>query len=71
MSGADRLRTQTLRTLSEILGIPVEHFFDGDLPADGIGDPNECLRLWSRIRTREGRERALTCLRTIVEDERR
>ncbi|MCJ2116849.1 hypothetical protein MKK65_09755 [Methylobacterium sp. J-001] len=71
MSGSDKPESQTLRTLAGILGVSVKHFFDGALASDGTADSQECLRLWSCIRTDEGRQRALTYLRGILEDEQR
>ncbi|MCJ2121830.1 hypothetical protein [Methylobacterium sp. J-077] len=69
MNGSVKPGAQTLQTLADILGISVEHFYDGDPAPDGNADFQECLRLWSCIRTSEGRERALTCLRVILEEE--
>jgi hypothetical protein len=71
MSGTDRPGTQTLLTLADILGIPVDRFFDGESGLPATADMQECLRLWSCIRTDAGRERALAALCAIVEDERR
>ncbi|MHC2107403.1 MULTISPECIES: hypothetical protein [unclassified Methylobacterium] len=71
MSGSDKPGTKTLLTLAGILGIPVEQFFDDESATDGQAEAQECLRLWSAIRTSEGRARALTVIRGIIEDERR
>ncbi|SFM14139.1 hypothetical protein [Methylobacterium pseudosasicola] len=71
MSGTEKPGTQTLLTLADILGIPVDRFFTGDSGSPGTAGMQECLRLWSCIKTDAGRERALTALRGIVEDEQR
>jgi transcriptional regulator with XRE-family HTH domain len=54
-----------LQRIADALGVPVERFFSDSLPADA----DECLRLWDRIRTDEGRRRALEVLRTIADEE--
>jgi transcriptional regulator with XRE-family HTH domain len=54
-----------LERLADALGVPVERFFTGSLPVD----TDECLHLWSVIRTAEGRLRALEALRAIAAEE--
>lgn len=54
-----------LKRIAEALGVPVERFF-GASPPPGA---DECLDLWSRIKTEAGRRRALDALRTIVDEE--
>ncbi|SFJ22769.1 hypothetical protein [Methylobacterium brachiatum] len=71
MSGTRKPGTQTLLTLADILGIPVDRFFDGENGSPATADMQECLRLWSCIRTDAGRERALTALRAIIASEQR
>jgi hypothetical protein len=60
-----------LRLIAEILKVPVERFFVDDTPPDGVLGTDECLRLWSLIRTSDGRDRALKCLREVLADEQR
>jgi len=59
-AGPDRV---ILERIAEALGVPVERFFSDSLPVDA----DECLYLWSRIRTAEGRVRALEALRSIAD----
>jgi transcriptional regulator with XRE-family HTH domain len=54
-----------LKRIAEALGVPVERFFSDSLPVNA----DECLYLWSRIRTAEGRLRALEALRSIADEE--
>ncbi|MFK5600583.1 hypothetical protein ACFZ8E_26880 [Methylobacterium sp. HMF5984] len=54
-----------LRRIADKLGVPVEQFFTGNLPLDA----DDCLRLWLRIKTDEGRRQALEALRAIAEIE--
>jgi transcriptional regulator with XRE-family HTH domain len=54
-----------LKRIGEALGVPVERFFSDSLPDNA----DECLYLWSRIRTAEGRLRALEALRSIADED--
>jgi len=54
-----------LQRIADALGVPVERFSTGSLPVN----VDECLYLWSRIRTVEGRRRAVEALRTIADEE--
>lgn len=54
-----------LQRIADALSVPVDRFFTGSGPVD----TDECLRLWSAIRTAEGRRRGLEALRTIAEEE--
>ena len=54
-----------LQRIADALGMSVEQFFTGNLPVD----ESECLRLWNRIKTLEGRRRALEALRKIVDED--
>ncbi|MCJ2051039.1 hypothetical protein [Methylobacterium sp. J-070] len=54
-----------LQRIADALGVPVERFFTDSLPVNADG----CLYLWSRIRTAEGRQRALEALRAIADEE--
>jgi hypothetical protein len=60
-----------LRRIADALGVSVEHFFMDAPPANPIANAGECLRLWSEIKTPEGRLQALEALRLIVEMEQR
>ncbi|MCJ2050666.1 hypothetical protein [Methylobacterium sp. J-070] len=55
----------TLQRIADALGVPVERFFTDSLPVYA----DECLNLWSRIKTVEGRLRALEALRTIADED--
>ena len=54
-----------LQRIADALGVPVERFFTGSLPVNA----DECLYLWSRITTEEGRLRALEALRSIADED--
>ncbi|TXN76585.1 hypothetical protein FV228_00070 [Methylobacterium sp. WL18] len=54
-----------LQRIADALGVPVEWFFTGSLPVDA----DECLHIWAKIRTEEGRRRALEALRTMADEE--
>jgi transcriptional regulator with XRE-family HTH domain len=54
-----------LKRIAEALDVPVERFFSDSLTANA----DECLYLWSRIRTAEGRLRALEALRSIADED--
>ena len=60
-----------IQRIADALGVPVEHFFS-DPPSESLtANADECLRLWSEIRTDEGRRQAIEALRVIVEMEQR
>ena len=64
-------KTAALERLQEIaglLGVPVEQFTTGKISSD-LMEANECLRLWSLLKTKSGRQKALDALRRIVDDE--
>jgi hypothetical protein len=65
MSSSVAPNRATLERIADALGVPVEQLYAGSLPVDG----DACLRLWSRIRTDEGRRRALEALRVIADEE--
>lgn len=54
-----------LKQIADALGVPVERFF-GDIISSGV---DECLLMWSKIKTPEGRLRALEALRAIADKE--
>ena len=58
-----------LRQIADALGIPVERFLTLEPPSEGAEGMNECLNLWLKIRTSEGRRKALNGLRAIIESE--
>ncbi|MDO9428383.1 MAG: hypothetical protein Q7T93_16320 [Methylobacterium sp.] len=57
-----------LRMIAETLNLPTEYFYIEPTTPGSVADANECLRLWSRIRTPEGRRRALEILRALGDD---
>ena len=56
-----------LHAIAALLSIPTDNFFDGYQAEhfDGVG---QCLRLWDRIKTADGRRRALECLRELADE---
>ena len=70
MKNFDEPAWAVLRKIADALGVSVERFFTVKSPSDDSSDEDECLRLWSEIKTEEGRRRALEALRTIAELER-
>ncbi|MCJ2121098.1 hypothetical protein [Methylobacterium sp. J-077] len=65
---ADAACMAKLHTMAALLDIPVESFFTNDEAADRFDKANECLRLWDRIKTADGRRRALECLRELANE---
>lgn len=59
----------TLHRLADALGVPVERFFAEKPPAGEAASTDECLRLWFKIETEEGRRQALEALRGVAERE--
>jgi transcriptional regulator with XRE-family HTH domain len=60
-----------LQTIADALGVPVERFFAQSPPLAAAVSAEECLRLWSEIRTEAGRQQALDALRMIAKLERK
>lgn len=58
-----------LRRIADTLSIPVEQFFTDKPFPEAAARAEECLQLWSKIATEEGRQRALEALRSIAERE--
>ncbi|WCS23747.1 hypothetical protein LOK46_21650 [Methylobacterium sp. NMS14P] len=56
--------------VADALGIPVDSFLTDPLPEEMALTTEQCLRLWSEIKTDEGRQQALEALRAIAEQER-
>lgn len=70
MDKIDAPRWALLHRLAAALGIPVERFLSDAPPMEATAQADACLRLWSEIRTEEGRRQALEALRAILERER-
>ena len=69
MGKFDDPKRDVLHSIADALGVPVEQFYsDGPAPRTSTGE-DDCLRLWSRIRTEEGRAQALEALQAIVDEE--
>lgn len=69
------IRARLIR-IAQTLDLPPDYFFtaaatQGDIAAAGgdMAEANECLRLWWRIRTPQGRRRALEALRALAASE--
>lgn len=69
ISDTDTPNLAALRRIADALGVPVERFFTDTLSSGLIADADECLRLWARIATEEGRRQALEALRVIAKME--
>lgn len=65
---ADAARMAKLIALAASLGIPVESFFADAEAAERLAGASECARLWDRIRTAEGRRRALAYLHALADE---
>ncbi|KQO59049.1 hypothetical protein ASF24_12710 [Methylobacterium sp. Leaf86] len=65
MEESDKRVAALLQRIAHEIGVPVQQFYNDSTPLDA----SECLSLWFKIRTQEGRYRALQALRAIVEDE--
>lgn len=63
--------SEKLRLIAKVLNVPIERFFANEATPERLLSAQECLRLWSMIKTNVGRERALECLRKVVDDEQR
>ncbi|WP_267428323.1 hypothetical protein [Methylobacterium sp. GC_Met_2] len=60
-----------LDLIAAALDVPVERFFVSGSSAKTAAATDECLRLWDKITTDQGRLKALEALRLIVELEQR
>ena len=56
-----------LHVMAAVLGIPIESFFDEHEEVGRLFESSECLRLWDKIKTADGRRRALECLRELAD----
>ncbi len=65
---ADAVRLAKLTALAASLGIPVESFFADPEAAGRLAGASECARLWNRIKTAEGRRRALAYLHALADE---
>lgn len=66
METFDSPRRVLLHQIADALGVPVERLFADLSPAETDGSADECLEIWSRIRTDMGRRHALQALRAIA-----
>ncbi|RZL19858.1 hypothetical protein [Methylobacterium sp. WL6] len=66
----DAVRLAKLSAMATSLGIPVESFFTDTEAAECLSGARECAELWGRIKTAEGRCRALAYLRELVDEPR-
>lgn len=57
-----------LQQLADVLGVPVDQFTTGKVPVGLMAD-NECLRLWSLLKTDKARQQALDFLRSLADEE--
>jgi hypothetical protein len=69
MNDSDEREWAALHRLAKVLDVPTEQFFTGPPQPVSAVSADECLRLWSRIKTPEGRLRALEALRVIAATE--
>jgi hypothetical protein len=69
MDDIDEREWAVLHKLAKVLDVPIERFFAGPPQPVSAISADECLRLWSRIKTPEGRLRALEALRVIAAGE--
>jgi hypothetical protein len=69
MPKPDKTSLVILERIATALGVPVEQFVTNDLRSETVPRADECLRLWFKIKTPEGRRRALESLRAIGESE--
>lgn len=68
MADLDTEAHMRLVEISKILGVSVDEFKARNIPAELLAT-DECLRLWSRLKTARGREQALEALRRVADDE--
>ncbi|WP_147815592.1 hypothetical protein [Methylobacterium sp. WL103] len=57
-----------LQEIADNLGVSVDQFTTGKIAIDLMA-ADECLRLWSLLKTDRGRQQALDALRQVVETE--
>jgi hypothetical protein len=69
MNDSDEREWAALHRLAKVLDVPIERFFTGPPQPVSAVSADEYLRLWSRIKTPEGRLRALEALRVIAATE--
>ncbi|MCJ2063594.1 hypothetical protein MKK63_12855, partial [Methylobacterium sp. J-088] len=65
LTGAPTVR---LHAIAALLSMPADSFFDGYQAAEHFDGVGQCLRLWDRIKTADGRRRALECLRELADE---
>lgn len=69
MKITDHPSRAVLHRLAHALGVPVERFFAGERDTDVVVSTDECLRLWSKIMTNEGKQQALAALKALAASE--
>lgn len=65
---ANATRLVKLTALAASLNVSVESFFADTEAAERLAGANECVRFWDRIKTVEGRRRALAYLRELADE---
>ena len=65
---ADAVRLAKLAALAASLDVSVESFSADTEAAKHLAGASECVRLWDRIKTTEGRCRALAYLRELADE---
>lgn len=65
MRESDEPTRAILQRIADSLDVPIERFFTDSMPLEA----EECLRLWFKIKTPDGRYRALEALRVIADEE--
>ncbi len=65
---ADAVRLAKLTAMAASLNVSVESFFADTEAAKHLAWASECVRLWDRIKTAEGRRRALAYLRELADE---
>jgi hypothetical protein len=68
MSRKDEEVHELLRAIADMLGMPVDRFYD-DAPVADPKDTRQLIHLWHRLRTPAGRAAALDALSKILDNE--
>ena len=58
-----------LHSIADALGVPVEQFYGGDPALKTTTGEDDCLCVWRKIKTDDGRARALMALQSIADEE--
>lgn len=59
-------RRAKIAQIADVLGLPVDAFFDGAGPHSDLDDAAELLRLWLQVRSADKRRTVLEFIRTVV-----